>query len=450
MQEPKLEEMLKIIADNKRYAKEEEEKYGGEDPLFTSKQVINALYAEEDGDKFLLINLLKGKKCYDYSQKEWFKLKGRLWEESTTDGVFGDFDEVISTYEGELNKQQIEDSQANRELEVVNENKFAGDKAAEIRKRKLEDKIESCGKNIKALKKRIYELRFYNRKRHIISMSRDFDSGGIGIIGEEWEIQPHTLPCKDRLLFIERRESRKILPEDYILHKSTAPTGWNPRANCKRWEQFMDEIFDGDREMVLYMQRVLGYALSGTCEKHVFFILHGARGRNGKSVMLETIKDVLGPLAQKINPELLLQNSYDKASGGPSPEILALRGKRIAWSSEINDGKALDLASIKEKTGGDRLAGRYMCSNKMIEFTPTHTLFMLTNDKPKIKGNDPAAWKRIHMIDFALSFVDDPKAKYERQADDKLRKKLQKEAEGIFAWMARGYGEYQRIGLRPP
>ncbi|MCP3966120.1 MAG: hypothetical protein GY718_07170, partial [Lentisphaerae bacterium] len=216
---------------------------------------------------------------------------------------------------------------------------------------------------------------------------------------------------KKRIYALHNLKSRKGKPEDYLQRENVMPTNWNPQATCPRWERFMDEIFDYDKEMVDYMQRVLGYALTGICREHVLFILHGAYGFNGKSLMFETIKYILGPLAQKINPELLTKSS---TKAGPNPDLLSLREKRIVWSNEVADNKALNGACIKEYTGGDTLVGRYPYSNDMIEFKPKHTLFMLTNNKPKIRGNDLVAWRRIHTIDFNVSFVHRPKYKYQR------------------------------------
>ncbi len=394
------------------------------DELFTSKEVIDALQSGQNGDKLLLTHLLEKKTRYDTTQQEWVCYDGQHWKLTPYANVYHDAKAVALVYENEINNQE-----------------------GKCRKVKMaQERIKTAKRNIKELKKRIRALHSFSRKRKIITLAKATYPNGLGITGEtQWQIPPEWLPCENTILFLDTLKSRNGKPEDYI--NKFAPTNWNPQADCQRWEKFMDEIFDGDQKMVSYMQRVLGYALSGTCKEHVFFILHGKNGFNGKSIMLETIKDVLGPLAQKVNSELFTGSS---TKAGPDPELLSLREKRIAWANELSGNKALNGACIKEYTGGDTLVGRYPYSNDMIEFQPKHTIFMLTNSKPKIRGNDLVAWKRIHTIDFALSFVDDPKYKHERKVDTQLRKKLQKEAEGILAWMVRGYQEYQRIGLKPP
>ncbi len=471
-------EIDRIIEANILNEKAEEEKYGVDEALFTSEEIISALFSNEEGDKFILINVLKDKACYDRAQKKWFEWDASCWQETAQENIYYKVECAVEVYNSECNEKEEEKLLVKNDLlsihnkwllekNLITDNseslsttmklikankKILSNDANSPLVKKMEEKNaildDSCDYTQK-LKERIFELRSLSRKRNVVSLSKALIPAGLGITGKtQWQIPPGLVPCQDIIVYLDNLEFRKNEPKDYI--NQYVPTRWDSTAIYPKWKKFMSEVFEDDEEMVLYMQRVFGYAISGTCEEHVFFILFGEHGRNGKSLMLETIKYVLGPLAQKINSELLIQNSYTKSSAGPSPDILSLRGKRIVWSSEVQKGTALDCSGMKEKTGGDTLAGRALYSNETIEFEPTHSLFMLTNEKPKVSADDKASWERIHTIDFNLSFVNNPKAEYERKKDVSLKKSLRKEASGILNWMIRGYQEYKKQGLNPP
>jgi putative DNA primase/helicase len=129
---------------------------------------------------------------------------------------------------------------------------------------------------------------------------------------------------------------------------------------------------------------------------------------------------------------------------------MSLHGKRIVWAGENDEGRALNVAKVKWLVGGDTLVGRHVQGKKEIRFKPTHTLFLLTNHKPRIPADDPAIWQRLFLIEFKMSFVDEPKSKSERKRDPNIRQKLFSEAPGILAWLVKGFMEYHNYGLNPP
>ena len=130
---------------------------------------------------------------------------------------------------------------------------------------------------------------------------------------------------------------------------------------------------------------------------------------------------------------------------------MALKGKRIVYASETGEGQAFNIRRIKELTGGDTLNAREPYAKRPVEFIPTHLLILLTNDRPKVPGDDDASWERIHLIPFNVRFVDNPVSPNEHKADHDLLEKLKKEASGILAWLLRGCIEFQRLGgLHPP
>ncbi|MFQ5737240.1 MAG: phage/plasmid primase, P4 family, partial [Thermodesulfobacteriota bacterium] len=174
------------------------------------------------------------------------------------------------------------------------------------------------------------------------------------------------------------------------------------------------------------------------------------QGRNGKGTLVETLRYVLGPLAQPIQSEMLLDQRSARASSGPSPDIMSLKGLRIAFASETDEGRKFSTSKAKWLSGGDTLTGRNPHDRYETTFEPTHLLCLLTNHLPHAPGDDFAFWQRIHLVPFDVHFIDNPKNENERPCDKMLPEKLKAEASGILAWLVRGCIEWQRQGLNPP
>jgi putative DNA primase/helicase len=237
-------------------------------------------------------------------------------------------------------------------------------------------------------------------------------------------------------------------PSDFI--KTVCPTEFKGLDKpCPTWERFLNEIFDNNLSLVNFVHRLLGYSITGLTIEHILPVLWG-QGRNGKSTLFNTLHHVLGPLAGPIQAEMLLDQGKFRSSSGPASDIMALRGKRIVWASETDEGRKFNMGRVKWLVGGDTLCGREPFGRKEINFQPTHTLFLLTNHKPKADPNDYALWQRIHLIPFELSFIDDPQKQNERKRDPYLSEKLETEAPGILAWLIRGCQAWQHEGLNPP
>jgi putative DNA primase/helicase len=148
---------------------------------------------------------------------------------------------------------------------------------------------------------------------------------------------------------------------------------------------------------------------------------------------------------------MLLDQGKNRSAAGPSPDIMALRGMRLVFASETDEGQRFSSARVKWLSGADTLTGRYPHDKRNIAFTPTHLLCLLTNNKPHAQATDFPFWERLLLVDFPVSFVDrPPQTPQERPVDKKLRERLRTELPGIMAWLVRGCLEWQRIGLAPP
>ena len=403
----------------------------------TIQDIINAAFNEQKGCADIARQALKGKYCFDHAARRWYKFDGHYWISDSTGEVFKALDAVQDLFK---------ESESNLREEVVGlgqQIKTAGQAQREA----VEIKIKALEKQQKALQKIIHALNTLHYRKQVAEFAAlSLDS--LGITGNEWDRNSWFLPCKNGVIDLKTGELKPGHPEQYL--KSACPTAYNPDANCPQFERALMEICGGDLELVGFIQRVLGQALVGANLEHKLFILWGA-GRNGKDTLLEAIKFVLGDkLAGPVQSELLLDQGRVRSSSGPSADIMRLRGLRIAWASETNEGRKMDSGKIKLLTGGGDLVGRAPYARKEVSFPQSFTLFLLTNNKPHAPAEDFALWQRIHLIPFRMCFVDNPTEPHERKKDPHLWDNLKSEAEGILTWLVAGCIEWRKNGLNPP
>lgn len=203
------------------------------------------------------------------------------------------------------------------------------------------------------------------------------------------------------------------------------------------WLDFLNEIFDYDSQTINYIQKALGYSLTGSTREQVMFILHG-KGRNGKSLFVETISQILGDYTKTVRADSLMV----KRSGGVNNDIAALQGARFVTSSEPNEGFRFDEGLIKQLTGGDTVTARFLYGEDF-EFQPKFKLWVTTNHKPIVRGTDDGIWRRLMLIPFDVQIP-------EHKVDKDLKYKLLREAPAILNWMMEGAIKWQKNGLTPP
>jgi putative DNA primase/helicase len=257
-------------------------------------------------------------------------------------------------------------------------------------------------------------------------------------------------PCANGVIDLETGLLKLGRPGDY-LSKSSPVEFAGIDTPAPLWEKSLLQIFNGDVELVAYLQRLFGYAITGLVQEKVFPVLYGKTGWNGRSLIIETISYVMGALAGSIPSEMLLGQKYSKSSSGPSPDIMGIKGIRMAFASEIDENQRFSAAKIKWLTGKDELTGRYGYDKHNTRFQPTHKLVVMTNTQPSAPPNDKAFWERLHLIPFNISFVKrDPQEGYERRAILDLDQQIKKEAPGVLSWLVRGCLLWQQQGLNPP
>lgn len=230
----------------------------------------------------------------------------------------------------------------------------------------------------------------------------------------------------------------QLAPHDRnALHTKLAPVHYNPTATCPTWQWFIDWAMRGDAELVGFIQRAIGYSLTGDVREQVLFFCHGT-GENGKSTMLNVLQELIGDYAVAAESELLLASDHAKHPTG----LADLLGGRFVVAQELEDGRRLAEALVKQLTGGDVIKARRMRQD-FFTFWPTHKLWMAANHKPGVRGTDHAIWRRIRLIPF-LATVEPGKR------DENLPAKLRAELPGILNWAIEGCLEWQRDGLKAP
>ena len=215
----------------------------------------------------------------------------------------------------------------------------------------------------------------------------------------------------------------------------TKVTAVSPGGACPRWCQFLSQFSYGDAALVAYLQRMIGYTLSGIVREHVFAFLCGPGG-NGKSVLLGTIAAMLGDYATTAMADVFQVGRNDQHP----THLASLRGARMVIVSEVEEGKPWAEARIKSLTGGDKISARVMRGNPF-EFLPVFKLWIAGNHQPVLRNPDPAMRRRLHLV--PLTFVP-PKP------DPTLAEALRVELPGILAWALEGCAAWQRHGLNPP
>ena len=225
---------------------------------------------------------------------------------------------------------------------------------------------------------------------------------------------------------------------DYYFTKITS-VDLSSIADCPRWLRFLDDIFAGDRDLIRYIQKALGYSLTGSTAEQCAFFLYGT-GKNGKSTFLDVVRGVFGDYAANIQPETIMVKS--NAASAINSDIARLKGARLVTSVEPNEGVRINEGLLKQLTGDDTVTARKLYAEEF-EFKPEFKLWMATNHKPIIRGTDTGIWRRIHMIPFTVAIPDD-------KIDRNLPHKLKAEMTAIFKWIVDGCMLWQQEGLKMP
>lgn len=391
----------------------------------TDRFRLDCLRCNTLGDGLLFAQRLREKYLHNALEAGWLRWSGHHWVDDITNRALADVEIIAEEYLKLLTgPARVSDDDPKDEIK---------------RKQKLQREILRRVQWLRSEKGRTSTLKF-------AAANPVFD---LTIMGTEIDQHPMKLPCPNGVINLLTGELEPGNQTDYL--KTACPTefhGFNDPA--PELEHHLAVVFDKDELMIGYIRRLLGYCITGLTTERIFPLWRGG-GFNGKGVLVEAIKHVLGDLAGPISAEMLLNQKNARSSAAPSPDIMSLRGRRFIWASETDDNRRFSTSTVKWLTGSDTLVGRAAHAPFPTTFRPTHKLILMTNEIPAASADDMAFWRRVHLVDFRLTFVEgEPTRENERPMDKGILDKLKAEASGILAWLVRGCLEWQQRGLDPP
>jgi P4 family phage/plasmid primase-like protien len=258
---------------------------------------------------------------------------------------------------------------------------------------------------------------------------------GVAILPAQLDVDAMLLNVANGTIDLRTGALHPHRREDLIT--KLAPVNYDPDAKCPRWVQFLAEVFEPHPDIPAFLQVAAGYSLTADTREECLLILHGD-GRNGKGTFIKVLMALLGDYAGTADFSTFIAMRDNR---GPRDDIANMMGRRLITSQEGRDGAALAETIVKWLTGGDRVRARKLHENSY-EFDPVCKIWLASNYKPTIKGQDPAIWSRIRLVPFDVCF--------EGREDRTLKVALMHELPGILNWMVEGCLRWQAEGLPVP
>lgn len=379
---------------------------GGDDTqlalsLFGKKKPKQKQYDRTDtGNAHRLYDRCNGEIRYSYARKKWYYWTGKVWALDDTGEVKKYTDLVLEDMKAQA--FEIEDEEEREKfLKFVN----------------------ICGNS--------------NRKTAMITETQHLE--GIPVLPDQMDAYQEYLNCQNGIVNLRNGELMPHVPE-FMMSKICLSEYDVSDKKPVRWLKFLDEVCNGDRDLVRYLQKCVGYSLTGSTREQCAFFLYGI-GNNGKSTFLETLSDMLGGYASNAQPDTLMTKRNDMG-GGANSDIARLKSARFVTTEEPSEGVRLNEGLVKQLTGGGKVTCRFLFGDEF-EYEPEFKIWIATNHKPVIRGTDVGIWRRIRLIPFEVNIPKD-------KVDKNLKYKLREEMPQILHWAVQGYMLYTKEGLEMP
>lgn len=336
---------------------------------------------------------------YSYNRKKWLFWDGKMWRIDDSGEIKKLADVIVEDIKRDAVKEQDEKTQADLF-------KWATKTASS---RGKEAMIKEC--------------------QHL---------EGVPASPDEFDAYTDFLNCQNGIVNLKNGE---LIPHDanFMMSKITYSEYDVTGAEPKRWLQFLDEITNGNKELQEYIQKCVGYSLSGSNREQCAYFLYGI-GNNGKSTFLDTVADMLGNYASNAQPETIMMKKW--GGDGANSDIARLKSARFVTCEEPTEGVRLNEGLLKQLTGGSKITCRFLYGDEF-EYQPEFKIWVATNHKPVVRGTDVGIWRRIKLIPFEVNI---PKEK----VDKNLKYKLREEMPQILAWAVRGCIKWQKEQMQEP
>jgi len=258
----------------------------------------------------------------------------------------------------------------------------------------------------------------------------------ISVVADLFDHNQWLFNCENGTINLKDGTFRAAAREDLITR--VAPVRYRPTAKCPAWRKFLRDITNNSPELMHYLQRAVGYSMTGDVREQCLFFCFGS-GQNGKSTFLEVIRELIGPYGQQADFSTFLSR---RSGDSPRNDLARMRGIRFVSAVEVASNREFDESVLKQLTGGDTITARRLYE-EFFEFPPTHKLWLAANHKPVIADQSEGFWRRIRLIPFTVYI---PPKKRDRD----LRRKLSEEMPGILNWALDGCRMWLKEGLGEP
>lgn len=331
---------------------------------------------------------------------------------------------------------------------------FFGDLAAQAFDTFDKERGKAMEKVAKAWRNKAKQLKEPTAMKKVLELASAGGDVSLGITGSEWNKHPNLLVAKNAVIDLETGKEVPTSPDLYINQHS--PVEWaGLNAESELWDEFLDQVFLGNQQLIDYVQTCVGYWISGYNSIQEFWTLWGPQGRNGKGVFFRSLRAVMGNYYVSLDPQMLMDTKFQRQGGGPNPELVNLRFKRLAVASESKKGATFSMDAIKRWTGGDPIPCRGMNSDNIIELLPEFKLLFVTNRLPQVSdATDNAFRSRLRIIKFLARFTSvASEVDHERnifEMDPKLEERLHQPENlaAILAWAVRGAKKFFEANMR--
>jgi P4 family phage/plasmid primase-like protien len=362
-----------------------------------------------NGNEYILTDLGNAKRLasvmsddarYCYPYKTWIFWNGKRWAEDKT-GMIERYamDAILNIYDEARGISDIEERQKLLSFAVKSES------AASI--------------------------------RNMIELARPLDN--IPITPDQMDLDPMLFNVQNGTIDLRTGQLKTHDRNDKITKIS--PVIYDPLATCPRWMEFLSTIFSSSKDMIDYLQKQSGYALTGETKEEDFSIHYGTGG-NGKSKFNDEIAYIEGDYFVKANVETILNSKNTKSGSAASGDVARLAGARLVIASEPERGAELKEGFIKDLTGREQITARRLYEREF-QFKPTFKFWLITNHKPIVKSQDNGMWRRVKLVPFEVTIPED-------QRDLNLDIKLKEESSGILNWIIEGCLKWQKEGIKTP
>lgn len=286
--------------------------------------------------------------------------------------------------------------------------------------------------------KRVQKLQMRKNRKTMIEDAKSVHPVKMSI----FDGNKYLFNCANGTLDLTSLQFRPHDPADFITRMSTV--SYDPDATCPRWDQFVDEVMQGNKTVAKYLQKAIGYTMTGDTSLECLFILFGPTTRNGKTTTIETILRVMGEYGCSAKPDMLASNFRGPSNGGPSEDVARLAGARFVGISEMEQKLTLNASLTKQLTGNGSITARFLHQNSF-DFRLQAKIFIDTNYLPN--ANDKTLFEsgRLKVIPFRRHFE-------EHEQDKTLKATLTapENLSGILNWCIEGYHLFKREGLEEP